>query len=90
MKLYQVEVTYQTIILAENETDAEKQADYIVRHEADDDPLIVNASEISHASQVKQPWTPQCRPWGERDPYDRTIAQILQANTKTTDAEEQT
>lgn len=77
MKLYKVEVVYQTVILAENEQEAERKAGYIIRNEDDGDPTCVTAQEVSYLAQLPDPWDGDCRPWGERDPFDRTIGEIL-------------
>jgi len=78
MKLYSVEVTYQVVIRAESSVSAERQADYIVRHEDDGEPTTVTASEVKTVADLEKPWDGDCRPWGERDPMDRTIGQILE------------
>jgi hypothetical protein len=80
MMLYKVHLTYETVIRAESREAAEKEAEYAMRHEIDDEPLSVDASEINDVNDLPHGWNPQCRPWGERDPYDRTIGQILSAN----------
>ena len=77
MKLYKVRVEYETVILAESQADAERSAPYILRHNADEDADIVNAHEIKSLADLPQGWNAQCRPWGERDPNDRTIGEIL-------------
>lgn len=77
MKLYKVHIEYETVIRAESKEAAEWAASYTMRHEADDEPEVVFADEIKSASDLPQGWNPQCRPWGERDPHDRTIADIL-------------
>ena len=79
MKLYNVEVTYQLVIRAESQQAAEQQAGYIVRREDDGEPTAVSAAEIETVADLEKPWDGDCRPWGERDPMDRTISQILAA-----------
>lgn len=77
MKLYTVEVTFKTVILAEDARDAEKQAEGVVKHE-DDTAETVSAVELTSIDDLPAPWEPHCRPWGRaRDPYDRTIGGIL-------------
>lgn len=82
MKLYKVHLEYETVILAESQEAAEREAAYVLRHEADDEPEVVFADEIQTASDLPSGWNPQCRPWGERDPHDRTIGEILSANAE--------
>jgi hypothetical protein len=80
MKLFKVQLYYETVIRAASSEAAEKEAKYAIRHEIDDEPLSVDAFELADVNDLPQGWNPQCRPWGERDPYDRTIGQILSAN----------
>lgn len=80
MKLYKVHIEYETVILAQSKEAAEKDATYSLRYEIDDDPETVFADEIKTTSDLPQGWNPQCRPWGEKDPHDRTIGEILSAN----------
>lgn len=77
MKLYKVEVIYQTVILAESEQDAERNAGYVIKKEDDADPQMIMAEEVTNVAQLPAPWDGECRPWGERDPMDRTIGQVL-------------
>ena len=77
MKLYKVRVEYETVIRAESQADAECDAPYILRHDADEDADIVTANEIESLADLPQGWNAQCRPWGERDPHDRTVGEIL-------------
>jgi hypothetical protein len=80
MKLYTVEVTFKTVILAEDARDAENQAESIVKRE-DDTAETVSAFELTNIDELPAPWEPKCRPWGRaRDPYDRTIGGILANN----------
>lgn len=71
MKIYKVLVEYETVIRAESAKDAEKQADYIIRHECDSDPHLVVAKEVTALSELPDGWDARCRPWGERDDMDR-------------------
>jgi hypothetical protein len=82
MKLYKVHIEYETVFLAEDEESAISNAQYSMRHEIDDDPEIIFADEILKLDDLPPGWNPQCRPWGNKDPHDRTIGQILSANTQ--------
>jgi len=77
MKLYKVHIEYETVIRAKSKEDAVLDAHYTIRHEADDEPDVIFADEIKTAADLPAGWDQQCRPWGERDPLDRTIADIL-------------
>jgi hypothetical protein len=80
MKLYKVHLEYETVIRAESPEAAEQTAAYAMRHEIDDEPSMVFSDEITTLADLPQGWNAGCRPWGERDPNDRTIGQILSAN----------
>jgi len=82
MKLYKVKVEYETVILASSEKDAKEEAEYAIRHEIDDDPQNIEAFEISTLNELPFGWQPNCRPWGKRDEYDRTIEGILKSNVE--------
>lgn len=77
MKIYKVRIEYETVIRAESARDAEEQADSIIRHECDSEPQLVNAQEVTDTTQLPEGWNAQCRPWGERDPMDRTLGALL-------------
>jgi hypothetical protein len=76
MQLYNVEVTYNVVILAENKRDAERQAPYIARHEDDSDPVAVVSEQIESAADLKDLWDADCIPYGD-NPGGRTIEEIL-------------
>jgi hypothetical protein len=77
MKLYKVHIEYDTVILEEDEESAIKNAKYYIRNEIEDDPEIVIADEILKIDDLPSGWNSDCRPWGIRDPQDRTIREIL-------------
>lgn len=77
MKIYEVEVVYRTVIRAESKEDAESKAEYIIRHEDDGAAESVYAMEITNINDLSYPWDGKCRPYGERDPMDRTLGEIL-------------
>jgi hypothetical protein len=80
MTLYKVHLKYNTVILAESPEAAKIEAKCEMGHEIDDEPDVVSAEEIETLSDLPNGWNPQCRPWGELDPHDRTIGDILSAN----------
>jgi hypothetical protein len=82
MKLYKVHLEYETVIRAESPEAAEREAQYAMRHEIDDEPSMVFSDEITKLEDLPQGWNAGCRPWGKRDPHDRTIGQILSANVR--------
>ena len=77
MKLYKVHIEYETVIRAESKEAAEKEAHYAMRYEIDDEPNVILSDEITKLKDLPTGWNPQCRPWGERDPQDRTIGEML-------------
>jgi hypothetical protein len=82
MKLYKVHLEYETVIRAESPEAAERKAQYAMHHEIDDEPSMVFSNEITKLDDLPPGWNAQCRPWGERDPHDRTIGRILSANDR--------
>ena len=81
MNLYKVEVTLETVVLAESQLAAELLAEDIVKNE-DDTASSVFATEIKDLKDLPAPWDGSCRPWGKTDSFDRTIKDILAAQTK--------
>lgn len=79
MKVYRLTVTYETVVRASSEHAAECAANRLIR-DSDDEPLESDAVEIAAISELPMGWDGKCRPWGERDPYDRTLEQILGQN----------
>jgi len=80
MKLYAVEVTFKTVVRAPDALAAELLAEDVVKDE--DDPAdSAIAYEIKTLDDLPSGWKGNCIPWGERDPMDRTIKEILDENT---------
>lgn len=79
MKPYKVRIEWETVILARDETHAMMQAESVIR-EGDDECDMVNATEIKSLEALPQGWNKDCRPWGETDPMDRTLGQMLPTN----------
>jgi len=75
MKLYRLKVTYETVVRGSSVHAVECAANRIIR-DSDDEPEA-EAVEINTLENLPIGWDGACRPWGERDPYDRTIADIL-------------
>jgi hypothetical protein len=76
-KLYNVEVTYKTVVFAESKEAAQREAECVIRYE--DVPAdVIYSSEIKSISDVETPWEGSCIPWGdqENDSYS-TIKEIL-------------
>jgi hypothetical protein len=76
MRLFKVKVEYETVIRAESKEHIEKYAETYIR-EIDDPISAVDVVELEDIKDLPDGWDGECRPWGERDPYDRTIEQIL-------------
>ena len=81
MKPYKVRIEWETVILARDETHAMMQAESVIR-EGDDECDMVNATEIKSLEELPQGWNKDCRPWGETDPMDRTLGQMLPVNNE--------
>lgn len=82
MKLYKVKVEYETVILATSPDGATREAEHAMRHEIGYPPQSIGASEIKSFSDLPKGWQPNYRPWGERDPHDRTIEGILKSSAE--------
>ncbi len=82
MNLYKITVEYQTVVRAASLQEAEREAVYGIGKEIDEEPVMVDAEEITSLKDLPVGWNAQCRPWGETDPFDRTIEQML-SKTKT-------
>lgn len=79
MKLYKVRITFETVIRAESPGDAADQAERVIR-DGDDVYDEIDASEIRNIDDIPYGWDAGCRPWGETDPMDRSIGEILGQN----------
>lgn len=77
MKLFKVKAEYETVIRAKDAKSAEREANYIIKHECDSDPIKIDAEEIDSIADLPYGWDASCRPWGERDEFDRTIGDLL-------------
>ena len=81
MKIYRVQINYDTIIRATSREDAERQANRILRA-SDEEPKALEAVEITSLKELPMEWNGDCRPWGETDPHDRTLSEILGHNVE--------
>jgi hypothetical protein len=79
MKLYKVRIEWETVILARDETHAMDQAESVIR-ENDDQCDMVYATEIKTLADLPPLWFKNYNPWGEIDPMNRNIGQILEQN----------
>jgi hypothetical protein len=77
MKMFKIKVEYETVILAENFDELRKYIKSYIREIDDQDYHNSKVSEIEGLEDLPEGWDGECRPWGERDPHDRTIAEIL-------------
>lgn len=75
--MFKVKVEYETVIHAENEEKLRQYIKTYIREMDDQDYRDVEVREIKDLSDLPNRWYGQCLPWGERDPYDRTIEEIL-------------
>jgi hypothetical protein len=79
-QLFRVKVTYDTVIRAESEEEARREVQYGMG-DIDDAPTEIEIKLIKTLKDLPPVWGEKCLPWGERDPYDRNIGQILSANS---------
>jgi len=69
MKLYKVTIEYETVILAQNASDACRQAQSVVSIEDCSDPITVFAEEIHSESDLPHGWDVTCTPFGIPQEY---------------------
>jgi len=80
MRLWRVKVVFDEVVRAEDEASAKEAA--IEAHDDilyDTSPVIPEVAAVESLRDLPPGWTGDCRPWGKRDPYDRTIEQQLDA-----------
>lgn len=78
MKLYKVKVEFETVIAAKNQKDAIKNAEYVIKHEADDPASDIEAVEITDESHLPDGWDTDCFPFN--DSRNLTIGEIWNEN----------
>lgn len=79
-RLFRVQVTFDTVIYAEDEKAAKQLVKYGTG-EIDDMPVSVIAMPIKSRDGLPAGWNTACLPWGNA-PENTTIGEILNANTK--------
>lgn len=76
MQLFKVEMTFETVVLAESSQAAEIEAQYEIREE---DPIECFVSTIRALRDLPDQWDGDCVPWGSGyNVKQRTIKQILE------------
>jgi hypothetical protein len=76
MKLYKVEMTFETVVLAESSQAAEREARYNIGEE---DPIECWVSGIRALGDLPDQWDGDCIPWGGgHNVKQHTIKQILE------------
>jgi hypothetical protein len=75
MKLYTVRVEFETVVYAEDEKSAEREAIQAVKWE-DEEPDQVWVEELEKGDELPYMWTEDCYPWGDK--ATKTIKQILE------------
>lgn len=76
-RLFRVQVTFDTVIFAEDEKEAKRKVKYGTG-EIDDMPVSVLALPIESKDGLPPGWDTACLPW--HGPENTTIAEILSAN----------
>lgn len=79
-RLFRVQVTYDTVIYADDEKVAKQKVKYGTG-EIDDMPVSVLAMPIESRDGLPEGWNTGCLPWGDA-PENTTIGEILNANAK--------
>ena len=77
-RIFRVQVTFDTVIYAEDEKAAKQKVKYGTG-EIDDMPVSVLAMPIESRDGLPAGWDTGCLPWGDA-PENTTIAEILSAN----------
>lgn len=74
-KLFTVELIFRTVIRGTKES-VLREAEEIV-FDSRECASEIYTKEIKDASDLPEEWSIEHRPWGNPDPYDRTIGDIL-------------
>ena len=77
-RLFRVQVTFDTVIYAEDEKAAKQKVKYGTG-EIDDMPVSVLAMPIESSDGLPAGWNTGCLPWGDA-PKNTTIGEIINAN----------
>lgn len=78
-RLFRVQVTYDTVIYAEDDAAAKRAVKYGMG-DIDDNPTSVLAMPIASRDGLPAGWTVECYPWGDTPLPLKTIGEILNAN----------
>ncbi len=78
-RLFRVQVTFDTVIYAEDEKVAKQKVKYGTG-EIDDMPVSVLATPIESLDGLPAGWNAECLPWGDVPLPSKTIGEILNAN----------
>lgn len=79
-RLFRVQVTFDTVIYAEDEKAARQKVKYGTG-EIDDMPVSVIAMPIESRDGLPAGWNTECLPWGDAPLPSQTIGEILNANS---------
>ena len=77
MPLFSVSVEFEIVVNAKTKWEADRMAEGVIRDDDDSNPSTIITKEIKDLDDLPTPWDGDCRPWGDRDPMDRTIRQII-------------
>ena len=76
MGLWQVRVSWDLVVRADNASNARIAAMDAVRAPMfDDEPDLAMPERVSRLCDLPKHWDGECRPYGERHPHDLTIAE---------------
>lgn len=81
MKIYKVKVFLETVVLAADKEQAKLHALDVMKFE-DDPGEAEEPVEITRLQELPKGWNGGCRPWGERDEYERDLRQLLTEGPK--------
>ncbi len=81
MYLWRVRVSWDLVVRAKNASEARIAAmDAVKEPMFSDEPDLTMPVSVSRLQDLPANWTGDCRPYGEMDKDDRTIAELLCAN----------
>ena len=81
MRLWTVRISWDLVVRAEDPSAARIAAmDAVQEPLFDDEPTLTMPQPVSAVLELPSLWDGTCRPYGERDEFDRTIAEQLSEN----------
>ena len=81
MRLWTVRISWDLVVRAEDASAARIAAmDAVQEPLFDDEPTLTMPTPVSAVRDLPSLWDGTCRPYGERDEFDRTIAEQLSEN----------